>query len=107
MHLTIAIKAVTILMGSLKVAVGKMRNVMSRDFTPYEEWLVEKEQMKQGYPDKWGFMENLKLSLDNGKTQIPYVLSEEIEVRKKYGDLGKFFNRFQLKTIFIQKWHIL
>lgn len=67
---------------------------MSKDWKPIEQLLVESHHKKQGLPDMWQFMENLVLSVDNGKTYAPYVPKEEIELRKKYGNFGKLYENF-------------
>ena len=62
---------------------------MSRDWTPFEHYLVEQKQIKQGYGDLFDFMANLKTVLADG-TEVITNPPEEMAIRKEFPYLGKY-----------------
>lgn len=66
---------------------------MSRDWTPEEILLIEKNNVANELPDMWQFMGNMSISI-NGENYKPMFSKEEIELRKKFGNFGKLYESF-------------
>ena len=67
---------------------------MSRDLTPFEMYALEQHTIKEGRGDLWDFMESTKfLDTRTGVTH-PLHSKEEMELRREFQTLGKFYDRF-------------
>ncbi len=61
---------------------------MSRDWTPLENYLVEQNQIKNGYGDIFDFLESLKFVYPDGKEELMHP-PEEMALRRKFPNLGR------------------
>lgn len=68
-------------------------DLMSRDWTPFEHYLVEQHNIKNGQGDYWDFLASLRGAIA-GKEPVRLHLDEEITVRKEFPVLGKFLEPF-------------
>jgi len=62
---------------------------MGRDWAPFEHYLVEQRQIKQGYGSFWDFTESLVIHLD-GKEPEQMYSDEEIALRRRFPFIGRF-----------------
>lgn len=62
---------------------------MSRDWAPFEYYLSEQRQIKQGYGSFWDMVKSLEIHVD-GKEPEQLFSDEEIALRRKFPFIGRF-----------------
>lgn len=63
---------------------------MSRDWTPFEHYLVEQHHIKQGYGDIFDFLESLTMTDMDGNSPVVLHPPEEMTVRREFPYLGRY-----------------
>ncbi|MBQ8248115.1 MAG: hypothetical protein IJZ42_13385 [Lachnospiraceae bacterium] len=68
---------------------------MSRDWTPFQHYLVEQNNIKRGYGDLFDFMESLTMTDLDGNDPVVMHPPEEMAIRREFPYLGKYlFDEF-------------